>query len=508
MKTATKKLTELEELSSNLLTTLDETLFFSQLGDYFSSIFPIDQVAAYLVREKSVVLLPQHKGGQSKEISLEKTEGWPVGHVVRTRRPYFCNDTARDPLMAGQAQAKKGISSELSAPIIHNEKVVATIHLQCKKGQYKFTREDAAKMGHILSQLEVPLANMKAHLYLKNLNHSLHQQIEESKKQNAIFHDVSTKSDENLAPAYTLQNKKIICRSESMKKILRTANKVAATDATCLLLGERGVGKEMFARHIHSVSTRCDKPFITVDCSALEENTLRAKIFGKQPGNKRGRAKKGLLELAQGGTLFFNHIEYLGRSLQSELNACIKDQQATRVGDKNPYTFNVRMMAASNVELRELADQEEFCEELHFALSTMILRIPCLRERPEDLAILATHFLNEGRPTEEQKSLSPGAINLLRKYHWPGNVRELQSVIKRAYILSDGIIVEKGHIEGIRLKKSAASGKQEFQEQTLEEVVRGHIQHTLDHLGGNKTKAAKILGITVKTLYNKIRVAQ
>ena len=222
------------------------------------------------------------------------------------------------------------------------------------------------------------------------------------------------------------------------------------------------------------------------------------------------RAKKtnpvwGFLEMAQGGTLLFNHIEYLGRALQSEINTCLGQGKALRRGGKKAYSFDVRMMAASNVDLKTLMQRGDFCEKLLFALSTMILRVPSLRERLEDVAILATHFLNEGRKNGEQKSLSPSAISMLRKYHWPGNVRELQSVIKRAYILADGIIVEKGHIVGIHLEESALEGASSFREQTLDEVIKGHIQATLEYLGGNKTQTAKVLGITVKTLYNKLR---
>ncbi len=491
MKSTTKKLSELKGLSSRLLATLDEVVFFSELGKYFSKIFPIDQVSVYLVREKSVCLLPKKnkKGVSAKEIGMEKTEGWPVGHVVRTRRPYFCNDVARDPLL-GQMRVQEGIFSELAMPIIHDGEVMATIHLQCKTSKHKFDREDVARAGHILSQLEIPLANIKKYLNIKNLHHSLLKQVEKYQEQNRIQ---SPNSDADASdPSGLNKDKKIICKSQAVKKVLRTADKVAATDATCLLVGERGVGKEMMARHIHYLSSRAHRPFIVVDCSALEEKALSAKIFGEKPANKKTLASPGLLEMAKGGTLLLNHVEYLGRALQSEINACMSQRR-----------FDVRMMAASNVDLKTLMEQGNFCEKLLFALSTMILRVPSLRERLEDVAILATHFLNEDRGAGEQKSLSPSAIALLRKYHWPGNVRELQSVIKRAYILSDGIIVEKGHIVGVHLEE----GNQEepFREQTLDEVIKGHIQATLEYLGGNKTKTAKVLGITVKTLYNKLR---
>ena len=178
MKSTTKKLSELKKLSSHLLTTLDEVVFFTELGNYFSRIFPIDQVSVYLVREKSICLLPRKKKKTlPKEIVLEKTEGWPVGHVIRTRRPYFCNDVARDPLL-GQMRVQEGIFSELAMPIIHDGEVMATVHLQCKTGKHKFDREDVARANHILSQLETPLSNIKKYLTIKNLHRSLLKQVE------------------------------------------------------------------------------------------------------------------------------------------------------------------------------------------------------------------------------------------------------------------------------------------------------------------------------------------
>ena len=182
---------------------------------------------------------------------------------------------------------------------------------------------------------------------------------------------------------------------------------------------------------------------------------------------------------------------------------------AFRVGGHMPYRADVRLMVSSTKDLNELVAKGEFREDLLFNVNTMVLKIPSLRERIEDIETLATYFLNLHKRPEEQKSLSPGVVKALREYNWPGNVRELQNVIERSYILSDGMIVERDHLaDSVTESRIEEEGEDEdivrYSEMTLDELEKRHICLTLEHLGGNKTKTAKMLGITVKTLYNKL----
>ncbi len=503
METVAKNLSDLKNLSSILLSSLDETVFFPQLGKFLSKVLPADRILIYLVRDNgSVCLLSKAGKYRKREVILEKGEG-PAGHVIRTRKPYFCNNTERDPLFSRARE--EGVHAELAMPIAHEGIVIATIHFQCTKSKHEFSREDITKVMEILSEIKTPLANMKMYLAAKNLNSSLLKRVEEKER------ELQKKSSGiNIADNYKIKEKEIVGKSEAMKQILRIADKVAMADVNCLVIGEKGVGKEMIARRIHCRSSRRQKAFISIDCSAFDDKALEAEIFGEESGNfKEENIKNGLLEIANGGTLFLNNVDRLNLALQSKLNTYLSEKMTFRLGGYKPYRADVRIMVASNLDLSILSSNGKFREDLLFSLNTMILRVPSLRERLEDIETLATYFLNMGRSVEEQKSLSPGVIKALNEYNWPGNVRELQSTIERAYILSDGMIVERDHIADhiVEVREEEIVSEEpctQFSELTLDELEKRHICMALEYLGGNKTKTAKMLGITVKTLYNKL----
>ena len=486
--------------------TLDENLFFPRLGAHLLNIVPVDQILIYLVRNGTTARLISRGAKPSRRKPVfEKVEGI-VGHLVRTRGPYFCNNTDRDPLFSARKGSTYPARAELAVPLIHEGAVVATIHFQCAKSEHKFSKSDIAKVEKSLNGLELPLSNMKMFLAAKNANARLLEKIEEKEweiqKKDGKF---------NMKNNYKIREKEVIVKSEAMKKILKIADKVATTDVNCLITGERGVGKEMIARRIHCRSARSNRAFVSIDCSAFEEKFLEREIFGEELGsiNNPEGIKKGLLEIAHGGTLFLNSVDCLGSALQSKLNSYLNENMTFRSGGHHPYHSDVRILAASNLDLSELSSKNEFREDLLFSLNTMILRIPSLRERLEDIETLAVHFLNSDRPEKEQKFLSASVVKTLESYSWPGNVRELQSAMERAYILSDGVVVEDEHIsDHIGTAKAedtaASSAETDFSAVTLDELEKQHICRALEHLGGNKTQTAKMLGITVKTLYNKL----
>jgi len=289
------------------------------------------------------------------------------------------------------------------------------------------------------------------------------------------------------------------------------ADKASQSESTVLLLGEAGTGKEILAKRIHCRSRRKSGPFVVFDCSSYNENELEAELFGISQTDSHGNVKEklGLLELANGGTLLIKKISKVPALLQSKLVNFLNEAIAFRVGEKIPYRTDVRIIASSQDDITKLVEENKFRNDLFYSLSRVQLSIPSLRERKEDIELFAYHFLNKDKSKDDMKSLSPCVLNHLKEYKWPGNLRELQNVIERAYILAESVIVDKGHLsdhickkeEIVEIKVDKFAG---YREVTLEELEKNHICTTLEFLNGNKTKTAKALGITVKTLYNKL----
>lgn len=499
----TTKATELNQLTSILLSTLDEKNFFSELSKNLFDLIQCDRLTVYLVQEDTSATLVSINGEVIQDgVHLKKGEG-PAGHVIRTKKPYFSNSVSRDPLFGNET--KDGVIAELCIPVSVDGIVIATLHFQQKNEERTFERDHITGVLEVLNQLRQPLVNMKMYLAAKHLNQALAKKIEIKEKELE-----ASKSGLNLADSYRIEDKEIIGKSEAMKKLIHLSDKVAATDVHALINGENGTGKEMIARRIHCRGTRKDGGFVSIDCSAMSEVQLEKELFGEDGGFAQGGfSRAGLLETANNGTLFINNIESLTLNIQSKLYKFLMDKMAFRIGGQMPYRSNVRIIAATTKDLQEICLENRFREDLFFMLNTVNLKVPSLRERREDIELLAISFLNSNKPNHLHKSLSPGVISALSDYKWAGNVRELQNVMERAYILSDGMIIERNHLaENITRPQVDETIEQEetleFQEITLDELEKRHICHALEHMGGNKTKTAKMLGITVKTLYNKL----
>ncbi|MGB0452703.1 MAG: sigma 54-interacting transcriptional regulator [Bacteriovoracaceae bacterium] len=495
---------EIQELTSLLLSTLDESLFFNELSKFLAQCVICDRVMVYKVLDDQSTQLIACNGSIVKDgKQLDKGQG-PTGHVIRTKKSYFSNNVSRDPLFV--SESKDGVQSELCIPVVVDNFAIATIHFQSFNGERKFERMDISNVIEILEVIKSPLLNMKMYLSAKHLNESLLKRIEE--KENELS---KRQSVGQFNSAFKISDKDIIGNSDQMVRLKSILEKVSKTNANALIIGENGCGKELSARKIHCQSERKDYSFLTVDCSALPEDKLEEEIFGVEIVEATGttRVRNGVLEKANGGTVLIKSISKLPANLQSKLILYINQGMAFRVNGQMPYQADVRILASTVKNLEEEVEKNAFREDLFYALNTVNINVPALKERTDDIALLATFFLNEGKERDSQKSFSPGVIKAFREYQWPGNVRELQNVVERAYILSDGPIVEKNHIsESIFRENVEAEQSNEedfnYHEMTLDELEKKHICRTLDHLGGNKTKTAKMLGITVKTLYNKL----
>ncbi len=307
---------------------------------------------------------------------------------------------------------------------------------------------------------------------------------------------------------YRLEN--VVGRSEAMLQVYKTAARVAATDATVLILGESGTGKELVARAIHQASPRAAGPFVAVDCGAIAEGVLESELFGHARGAFTGAqaARRGLFEEAGQGTLFLDEIGDVGPNLQARLLRALQEGTIRRVGTNEPVAVDVRVVAATNRDLAQAVREGRFREDLWFRLNVVTIQIPPLRERREDIPLLAEHFARKhGRP-EGAAAISEGARELLAAYAWPGNVRELENVVARALALNpSGVVLPEdlpAHLRDAAAAAGAPDGLALSDRPTLVELERRYALLVLREAGGNKTRAAELLGIDRKTLYRLI----
>ncbi len=296
-----------------------------------------------------------------------------------------------------------------------------------------------------------------------------------------------------------------IATSPEMQQVLKLVHKVAETDASVLITGEHGTGKEGIARELHRTSRRADEILVTVDMGAISETLFESELFGHKKGafTDAREDRTGKIENASGGTLFLDEIGNLPLQLQSKLLTVLQSRRVTPVGSNKPVPVDVRLVCATNQNLDEMVAAGEFREDLLYRINTIHIEIPPLRERKEDIAALAQHF-SKIYCTKYRKScaaVSEAALDKLNGYHWPGNVRELQHTIEKAVILSDATQLMPGDF----FFKAAPAEYENIFEGTIEDVEKRMIARSLEKNGHNLTAVAEQLGITRQTLYNKIK---
>jgi DNA-binding NtrC family response regulator len=319
----------------------------------------------------------------------------------------------------------------------------------------------------------------------------------------------------------------LVGNSPAMASVHRLISTVAPTDSTVLILGETGTGKELAARTIYQQSKRADMPFVPVNCGALSENLVESELFGHRKGAFTGadRDHKGLFEVANGGTLFLDEVGELNKNIQVKLLRFLESGEIRRVGETEPFRTNVRVLCATNRDLRSMIKEDQFREDLYFRVNTFEIRLPPLRERRSDIPDLARHLLARAakRPADQVHDLiTPEAIDVLLDHGWPGNVRELANVMEHSYIVAGGKAITPAdlphHIRGrvdvsptLSLKRPPETPVPVFEPppaeqrpRTLKEIEMDHILRVLEKHGGNKPAAAAELGIVLKTLYNKL----
>lgn len=304
----------------------------------------------------------------------------------------------------------------------------------------------------------------------------------------------------------------IVTKNGEMNRLLNDAREIANSRASVFIHGESGTGKELFARHIHRCSDRKDNPFLAVNCAALPETLMESELFGYEKGAFTGASarKKGKFEAADKGTILLDEISELDYQLQSKLLRVLQEKEIDRVGGTVSIPVDVRIIATTNRDIEKQIQEEKFREDLYYRLNTIPIHLPPLRERKDDIPLLAGYFLKKYSNIENKvvKGLAEDAILALMKKPWRGNVRELENIIERAVLMSKGnIIDEEGLLLNGRIRPAAPSGYPIIPlmpEGSLRELEKKVIFQTLDRTNGNRTHAADILGISVRTLRNKL----
>ncbi len=301
----------------------------------------------------------------------------------------------------------------------------------------------------------------------------------------------------------------LLGESEAMRKVLHAVTKSASTSATVLITGESGTGKELVSRAIHYGSNRSSAPFVPVNCGGIPEGLLESELFGHVKGAFTGatESRAGFFHAADGGTIFLDEVSEMSLSMQVKLLRVLEDREICMVGSNRTRTVDVRILAATNKDLATLVRKGVFREDLFYRLNVITIAIPPLRERGHDVLLLARHFAAKfareiGKPLLR---FSDAALRVLRGYEWPGNVRELQNVIQRLVVMTDGDLIDVPDLPA--LMRFSALRKTNLT-RTLAEVETEYIRNVLASVGGNKTRAAKVLGIDRKTLRQKLKTTE
>ncbi|NIP43539.1 MAG: sigma-54-dependent Fis family transcriptional regulator [candidate division Zixibacteria bacterium] len=307
---------------------------------------------------------------------------------------------------------------------------------------------------------------------------------------------------------------RIIGTSEKVKEVLKLVQKVAPSDTSVLLIGESGTGKELFARAIHQLSARKEKPFVAINSAAIPSELLENELFGSEKGAFTSSHARhiGKFEIAEGGTIFLDEIGDLHVALQAKILRVLQEKQVERLGGSQTVPVDVRVVAATNMDLQAAIENKEFREDLYYRLSVFPITIPPLRERPEDIESLADYFVDRfcKEMKKPLKQISRDGIKLMERYHWPGNVRELENTVERAIILCEGKKIKPDHLairiqtpEEIRLREGA--GLREVGQHAQMQAERALILRVLSQTRGNKRKASEALKIDYTTLFEKIK---
>jgi Nif-specific regulatory protein len=410
--------------------------------------------------------------------------------VLRTREAVLAEDVARDRYLRNrESLADMGATSLICAPVSFGDKVFGLIHLYCTDPHKTLDEEDLQFAVAVAKQLGTVIHQMRRQDSLSRQNRSLRDQLKIESE--------------------------LVGNSPAIKSVETQIARVAGTNATVLIRGESGVGKELVARAIHYSSQRREGPFVCLNCAALSETLLESELFGHEKGAFTGATEKkiGKFEAADHGTIFLDEIGEMSSMTQAKFLRVLEGQAFERVGGNTPIKADVRVVAATNQPLEDSVRKGSFRKDLFFRLQVVEVRMAPLRDRRADIPLLAVHFLRRfiAETGRKIRGFTPAALQKMQEYHWPGNVRELRNVVERSVALGNGPFLDAGDIwlsslDSSGIHPAAPADSDAYQPQSLENIEKAHILRTLQFTDWNKSQSATILGIERSTLDRKIKV--
>ena len=463
---------ELAELQSTLLETLIDTIPAERAALLFAGENADASVAAHARREKS-------QTEQSIRISRSVVE-----RVRREGAAILCVDVTEDASISdAESLVAAHVRSLLCAPLLIRERVAGFIYLDSSNPATKLDEGHLQLLTAVSSIAAVAIDNVQQLERLQDENQRLHQEIN-------LEHNM-------------------IGESPRMREVFRFIERIAPADATILIRGESGTGKELVAHAIHNNSERRDKPFVAINCAVLSETLLESELFGYEKGAFTGAVaqKRGRIEVANGGTLFLDEVGELTPATQAKLLRVLQERQFERVGGTRTIEVDVRIIAATNRNLEEAIKDGAFRQDLYYRLNVISLTLPALRERREDIPLLACHFVAKYSKKCKRlvSGISPETRECLLGYDWPGNVRELENAIERAVVLGNSDVIVPDDLPETLLSVAPASrGAPSFHEAVLE-MKKQYVLRALEQTNSNYTEAAKLLGIHPTNLHRLIR---
>jgi Nif-specific regulatory protein len=490
-----RRLSALLEVSQALGSTLDLNVALEQVLEILDRELGMRRGAISLLEEASGDLAIRYAYGMSEN---ERRRGryrlneGITGKVVATGKPVVVPQVSKEPLFLNRTRKRAPSQEEsfLCVPIKDRRRCLGALSIIYPFKQHR-SYEDSIKLLTIVASMIAQSLR---------LSHLVEQEKAQLQDENALL-------KRELQEKYDFRN--IVGTSKEMREVYEQIAQVAPTNTTVLIRGESGTGKELVAHAIHYNSPRAAKPFVKVSCAALPESLIESELFGHEKGSFTGAyaRKRGRFELAEGGTLFLDEIGDLSPSLQVKLLRVLQEREFERVGGTETVRVNVRLIAATNVDLEQAVQDGRFRSDLYYRLNVFSIYLPPLRERKPDILLLADHFLEKyGHQNGRRiKRISTPAIDMLMSYHWPGNVRELENVIERATLVCEGSVIHGYHLPPtLQTAEGSGTVTRMSLKQAVDAYEKDLIQDALKTTRGNRARAARLLDTTERILGYKV----
>lgn len=469
----------LHQISRKLNSTVYEDFLIEETLDWVIDIINAERglFVRYDETEETFTIIAARNINSENITDLSEFSSGILKKVIALKNPLIFHDVQNDPgLSQYESVLLTRIKSVIGVPIVRDEKVWGVIIADSQLNRKEFTDSNLSFLSFFSNLVSLALDRIIRYETLEDENRILKNKVEAIQ----VIPDM-------------------IGESKALRDLAKTIHRVASTDATVMISGESGTGKDLVAQALHKLSPRSNKPFLAQFCGSIPDNLLESELFGYKKGAFTGANtdKKGLLEVAENGTFFLDEIADISIALQAKLLRVLENREIIRLGDTQSKKVNVRIITATNKDLNDLVKTGEFREDLLYRLNVFPIKVPPLRERKEDIPLLAEHFIS--KCTTENIKLTAKALEKLNSYYWPGNVRQLFNVIQRAIILCDNSQIEPDNIIIEESKKAVSHNG------TLEDFERQLLISRLEECKGNRTQTAATLGVSVRWIQLKLK---